>query len=185
MISPPYTPFAEHEVRHALGLTRQAYVQAVRSGALARSVHFDCRVSPTTALHSLVDVVRFDAIRGNAPERIPRTGFAKQCDLWLDELCGMDDWEELGRIAITGDVRKLMRLVLPADTAPVNYASPANWHKELTVLAVVVNSWCRCYRALHEMLVADDVRCNAQCFGEGLSSGRSGTKLSQLDPLAA
>lgn len=186
VISPPYTPFAEHEVRYALGLSRRAYNEAVRTGALARSVHFDCRVSPTTALHSLVDVVRFDAMFGNVVERNETPEFAEQCDSWLDVLCRLDeDCERLGRIAILGGVQEIMRLVLPEGTAPVNWSVPAMWHEELIVLSRIVASWCRCYRALHEMLVADMIRCNAQWFGNGHGSGVPSRELLQPNPLAA
>ena len=162
MISPPYTPFAEHEVRYALGLTKDEYIEAVRTGVLSRSVHFECRVSPTTALHNLVDVVRFDVISGRSLEQAQQPGFTEQCDHWLDELCCLDeDREVLGRAALIGDVQEVMRLVLPGDTAPLNYEAPKTWQGELVVLAIVIVSWCRCYRALNEMLIADDLRHGA------------------------
>lgn len=158
MISPPYTPFAEHEVRHALGLSRRVYLRAVRSGALARSVHFDCRVSPVTALHSLVDVVRFDVLFRAAPEQAQSLGFATRCDSWLEDLCDAhEDCEALGRTANFGDKREVMALILPECSAPLNYDPSDMWGEEIAVLSLVVDSWCRCYCALHEMLVASDL----------------------------
>ena len=162
MISPAYTPFSEQEVRYTLGLSRRAYLGAVSMGTLARSVHFDCRYSPTTALHSLVDVVRFDVIFGTASDQAVTAGFAKQFDEWLEELCSLDeDCDDLGATAIAGDTKAIMRLVLPEDAVPSAHDSPANWHVELIILSRVIDSWCRCYRALHDLLVADEIRNHA------------------------
>lgn len=173
MISPPYTPFAEHEVRHALGLSPGAYFEAVRTGALARSIHFDCRIGPTTALHSLVDVVRFDAMYANATERTHNPEFVEQCDWWLDALCNLDeDDEEFGQIAHSGDLQRAMRLVLPEGVTPMSFDGPADWHEELLVVARVINSWCRCYRALYEMLVANEIQFTAGDFGSDPGVGR-------------
>lgn len=165
MISPPYTPFTEHEVCSVLELARSAYSEAVRTGALTRSVHFDCRVSSTTALHSLVDVVRYDSIFRNAATRTHAPGFAEQCDWWLDELCGAhDDCAGFWKIAMTGDVKQVMNVILPESTARARYGTPSIWHEELFVMSHVIASWGRCYRALHKMLVADEIRCGIQEF---------------------
>lgn len=171
MISPPYTPFAEQEVRYALGLTRGEYIVALRSGILGRSVHFENRVSPTTALHNLIDVVRFDVLSKSAPERAQLPEFVEQCDRWLDELCCLDeDCESLSQTTLAGDTQEVIRLVLPQGAAPNDAEAPTTWHGELIVLTLVVASWCRCYRALNDMLVADECRCKTHQIGGRWSS---------------
>lgn len=170
MISPAYTPFTEYEVRHVLGLPRHAYIGAVLTGALTRSVHFDCRISPTTASHSLVDVVRFDAVFLNAPERTQTLEFAEQCDWWLDQLCDLDQsCEARWWIATMRDAEDVMRLLLPEMTERLSFDTTAAWHEELIVLYLVADSWCRCYRALYDMLVADEIKCNGKSISNTLA----------------
>lgn len=156
MISPQCTPFTGNEARFALGISPRVYDEALRSGTLQRSVHFDSRVSDVTALHSLVDVVRFDLLFHNPRRFIDPTEFEKECDLRLDDICSLYEFDcEVVRLSALGRTYDLMRCVDPILAEHVHEDRTIVWNGELTVLFDVVGSWCRCYRALVMMLNAD------------------------------
>jgi hypothetical protein len=156
MISPQYTPFSESEIRRVLRMTRSVYAEAVKNGALQRSVHFDCRVSDATSLHSLVDVVRYGVLFGTASGTSKMVSYEEQFDWWLDGLCTLDEEsEELAILAAEGQVSKIMELLSPDTAADTDFEMSAAWTDEQTVFFNVVDSWCRYYRALLNMLVND------------------------------
>lgn len=156
MLSPQYTPFSEVEIRRVLRISRSVYVEAVSSGALQRSVHFDGRVSDATSLHSLVDVVRFGMMIRSTSKTSKMTGYEELVDWWLDDLCTLDEEnEELAILAADGQVTKIVQLLTLGTATGTNSEMSVAWTDERTVLFDVVDSWCRNYRSLLKMLVDD------------------------------
>jgi hypothetical protein len=171
MISPQYTPFTGSEVRKALRIPPLIYADAVRSGRLQRSVHFDDRVSDATALHSLVDVVRFDlffpSTKGN-----PGPGeFERVCENYLDDLCSLfGDDREVERLTTEGTSFDLIRYFDPIVGELAGRENTGVWADEATILFDVVESWCQCYRALTVILRADPSYCCPYLRGHLYSS---------------
>lgn len=156
MISPQYTPFSEDEVRGALGMMRPVYTRAVGAGKLERSVHFNCRVSKFTGMHSLVDVVRYDVLFRQGWGNHGAIKYAEHCDHWLDELCNVNEEEaDFEQLAIEGNQGEILLRLLPESDANVLSGTAAIWSEELAFLIDVVSSWCQCYRLLKEILASD------------------------------
>lgn len=92
MISPQYTPFNAAEVAKALGLSNVQYQESLDSGILLRSVRNEYRCSDVTALHSLVDVVRFAAIRSAGWPNLKTSCVIEKIESHLDIICFLIDF---------------------------------------------------------------------------------------------
>ena len=156
MISPQYTPFSEDEARCTLGMPRGGYTQAINAGELQRSVHFDSRISLSTSMHSLVDIVRYDVLVRKGWGNLLAVEISGQCDDWLDALCDLhEERANTVPLIVDGDHAEIMVHLLPEYTSMVPSCASTTWPAALVLLFDVVKSWCYCYRTLSEMLVAD------------------------------
>lgn len=156
MISPQYTPFAAFEVRQALGLTHQAYEDAISTGKLNRSVHFDCRVSSATSLHSLLDVVEFEV-----SSRAARMGFEKVIiDEWLqyclDTISYFEETlPEKYEVVRSDEFAKLFRKFLGADSGEYILRMDSEAGDVLITIHDVVDVWLYLYQRLKNFLLID------------------------------
>lgn len=158
MISPQYTPFSGNEARRVLGMPRHCYNRAVSVGELQQSVHFDGRISVSTSMHSLVDVVRYDVLFGKGWGNHLPSDHAEQCDEWLDALCDLQEgFAGFEHLIADRDHDAIMFHLLAEDVSLVCLNVSTTWSTGLTILFDVVSSWCHCSRALSEMLISD--RC--------------------------
>ena len=168
MISPQYTPFAGNEARRVLRMPRYGYIRAMREGELQQSVHFDGRISMSTSMHSLVDIVRYDVLFGGGWGTDLPTNHVQQCDEWLDALCDLqEECAGFEQLIAVGDHEAIMLHLLPEDVSMACLGAPTTWSAGLAILFDVVSSWCYCSRALSKILVSD--RCRP---GEGDPLGR-------------
>lgn len=158
MISPQYTPFSGSEVRLVLGMPRHCYKRAVRIGELQKSVHFEYRISVSTSMHSLVDVVRYDVLFGKGWGNHLPGDHVEQCDGWLDALCDLQEgFAGFEQLIADRDYDAIMFLLLPEDGSTICQNVATTWSTGLTILFDVVSSWSYCSRSLSEMLASD--RC--------------------------
>ena len=168
MIYPQYTPFTEGEVRLALGLPRSTYLEALSSGALLRSVRFDSRTTDATALHSLVDIVRYDAQFGSTLSEASLYDDDDDINWWLDCLCGLcEETDDPSRLFVGKSTESLMDCLVLAKEVPAVSKAPLDWTREWTVLCDVVTSWRRCY-LLFDGILAKELAAGFLQFGDGL-----------------
>lgn len=164
MLSPTSTPFNGLEVAGALGLTPLGYRRAVSCGALERSVHFCERVSLATALHSLVDVVRFSVFRGLGWPYSDWRQHTDQIDSCLDAVCWLVESSE--DLTLPGNADELSEHLLGA-IYPYD-------HDELFWLApAVAKSWLCSHWRLVDILLAD---------GSGTSHNREAPSSTRFAP---
>jgi hypothetical protein len=153
MFSPIYTPFSREEVRSVLGLSRVGYDRAIYQGKLERSVHFDGRVSFSTSLHSLVDVVSFDVQCSEARRIFSQDEWIELSDYYLSEMCTLDEQcEGFNLAALTGNEAQVLAMLTNGHTSVASYPTGA---AELRVSATFAASWCRYYRALNRLVLED------------------------------
>lgn len=172
MISPQYTPFSGSEARLVLGMPRHCYNRAVSVGELQKSVHFDGRISLSTSMHSLVDVVRYDVLFGKGWGNPLPSDHVEQCDEWLDALCDLQEgFAGFERLIAFRDHDAIMLHLLPEDVSTICQNVATTYSTGLTILFDVVSSWSYCSRALSEMLASD--RCKL---------GEAGQRERQLVP---
>jgi hypothetical protein len=168
MMSPVYTPFTGAEVCQALHVRSEEYLTAVFLGAIQSTVHFDGRVSQSTALHSLVDVVRFDVVfLKHAMVRLP-PDLEELCEMWLDGLCQLceDDGEVTFQQIFEADHRDLIARLEPDIFGKALTWANASWDTPSTLLFDIVESWCRCFRDCLDVLI-DDLRKEQRCAETG------------------
>lgn len=156
MILPQYTPFSAEEVRFVLGMPRGSYARAVSAGELQRSVHFDERISVSTSMHSLVDIVRFDVLHEKQWGAPPLVDFFVRCDEWLDALCDLhEELADIEELIAGGNDTAIMRHLLPEGRQLTFSPELTTWSADLTILFDAVSSWSYCYRALSDVLIAE------------------------------
>ncbi len=157
MMSPVYTPFTGAEVCRALRLRSEEYLSATYVGAIQSSVHYDSRVSRSTALHSLVDVVRFDVVFLKYTMASFPPDLEALCDMWLDglcELCEENDPADL-RLICEAHHRGLMARLEPDIFGRAENQPEAPWNTASTMLFDIVESWCRCFIECLGILIDD------------------------------
>ena len=163
-MSPVYTPFTGPEVCCALRVRSEEYLTAAAIGAIQTSVHFDGRVSKSTALHSLVDVVRFDVVfLKYTLTRLP-ADLEHLLEIWLDGLCELYEEDEAAalQLILEADHRNLIARLEPGAFGTAPHRPEATWDTAPTLLFDIVESWCRCFRACLDILT-DDLRKEQGC----------------------
>lgn len=156
MLSPQYTPFNGDEVAFVLGLSRSERDFAEHAGVLERNIHFDDRVSKATAMHNLIDVVKFDTVRQLGWPKVDVSALVPEIEFGLDLLC--DFYGDCSGVDASQDQQLLLDMLTEACVGWNQPFEDVTFAFSGEIRRALSSAWANCWRSLSQILHSEAAR---------------------------